>query len=106
MLEPFRLCLHLALTCDHHDPIKQIVSSVNQNTARLHLASSADFSIWITDRACLYLNKSVENGPVQSQPEMVGFLLKSIFSSRTFYKSKIRVGDSLVLHTGVLCLFF
>ncbi len=44
--------------------------------------------------------------PVQSQPEVVDFLLKSIFSRGTFYKSKISVGISLVLHTGVLHLFF
>ncbi len=37
------LCLQLALTWD------QIGSSVNQDTVRLHLATSTDFSIWITD---------------------------------------------------------
>lgn len=39
------LHLHLALTHDHQDPIKQIGSSANQDTARLHLFTSSALCI-------------------------------------------------------------
>lgn len=39
------LHLHLALTHDHQDPIKQIGSSANQDTARLHLFTSYLFPV-------------------------------------------------------------
>lgn len=43
--------------------------------------------------------------PVQNQPEVVGYLLKRIFSRRTFYNSRISVGVSL-RSTRVYSVFF
>ncbi len=96
------LRLHLALTCDHHDPIKQIGSSVNQNTARLHLATSVDFSI--TDIIqqpvgsvfpAQYLNMSADNCPGAKSTWSGGFSLEKHFQSWDNLKSNISVEVSL-----------